>query len=190
MRRMFDVARAGSPALAKEYRMGVLHKLLLRKIPLDVIARQLGVSVHTIEKDRAELKKRLRAAAKELHIDELIGNQTGFYDEVAAMAMRIASSDTPTPMKLAALRTALTSNADKARFYQAAGVFDVLKFRRSEDGEAVSDVQELMTKTEEMLKQMMSEDSEIPDGGKARKHKGFGGFEATDGTDHAEVVDL
>lgn len=161
--RLNQVALAGSQAYAKEYRLNLLHRLLMRRIPLDQIAAQLQVSISTVEKDRVELKKRLREAAKQLDIDEMIGAQNAVYDEVAGMALRIASAGAqrdengnpvqavPTAMRLAAMRTALAANADRTRFLNTAGVFDVLRFRRSEDGDAISDVQMLMQQTLELM---------------------------------------
>jgi Trp operon repressor len=153
--RLNQVAMAGSASYAKEYRMGLLHRLLMRNVPLDQIAQQLQVSISTVEKDRAELKRRLREAAKELNIDEMIGNQTAIYEEMSGMSLRIASSNsTPTAMKLAAIRTALAANADKSRFHNVAGVFDVLRFRRGEDSSDVSDVQRLLEQTGQLLEEL------------------------------------
>lgn len=173
-RRMQEVSMSGSASYSKEYRMAILHRLLMRKIPLDQIARQLGVSISTVEKDRAQLKKALREKARELNIDEMIGNQQEIYDEVAAIALRTATNtDTPTAMQLAALRTTLAAHADKTRFYHAAGVFDAMRFRKAEDGSGQSDIQLLMQRTSELLSRTMGDD------------EGFGDFE-----DHEEVIDL
>ena len=162
--RLNAVAIAGSANYAKEYRLGLLHRLLMRNVPLDQIARQLNVSISTVEKDRAELKKRLREAALQLNIDEMVGNNNALYDEISGMSLRIASQASsgrdehgnPTPpvpiaMRLAAMRTALASNADRTRFLNSAGVFDALRFRRGEDGETMSDVQTLMQQTLELM---------------------------------------
>jgi hypothetical protein len=161
--RLNDVALAGSRAYSREYRLGLLARMLMRNVPLDQIARQLQVSISTVEKDRAELRARFREQAKGLDINELVGQQSAFYDEVRAMSMRIASSGgdqaAPVPMKLAAMRTALASEADRTRFLNTAGVFDVLRFRRSEDGSDLSDVQLLMQRTDEMLEAIMTEDA-------------------------------
>lgn len=161
--RMMDVARSGSTAYAKEYRLSLLHRLLLRNIPLDQIARQLGVSISTVEKDRAALKKRLRETARQLDVDEMIGAQTGLYEEITGMSLRIAGRATgegavPVPMQLAAMRTALAANADKTRFYHSAGVFDVLRYRRAEDGSAISDIGMLMERTSRMLAALGADD--------------------------------
>lgn len=162
--RLNAVALAGSANYAKEYRLALLHRMLMRNVPLDQIARQLQVSISTVEKDRSLLKKRLREAATQLNIDEMVGSQNAVYDEIAGMSLRIASqagggSDengnpvqaVPVAMRLAAMRTALAANADRTRFLNTAGVFDVLRFRRAEDGSGMSDVQNLMQQTLELM---------------------------------------
>jgi Trp operon repressor len=144
--------RQRSSEYEREYRLQLIHRLLMRNLPLDEIAAQLGVSVSTVLRDRSELKERLRAAAKELDIEVMIGNSKGFYEEVQAMAMRAASNNqVPMPMRLAAMRTSLAAHNDMHRFYQAAGVYDVLRFRKGAADGAQTDIQRLMALTEEML---------------------------------------
>lgn len=146
------IVRQRSSEYEREYRLQMLHRLLMRNLPLDEIASSLGVSVSTVLRDRKELTERLRKVAKELDIEVMVGNSKGFYEEVQAMAMRAASSaSTPMPMKLAAMRTALASHNDMHRFYQAAGVYDVLRFRRSASEGQISDIQRLMAVTDELL---------------------------------------
>lgn len=161
--RMMDVASAGDAAYAREYRLALLHKMLLRKMPLDQIAQALRVSISTVQKDRIKLKAMLREAAKELNIDEMIGNQNAMYDEVQAMSLRIASKTSgagavPVAMQLAGMRTALAANADRTRFFQTAGVFDVLRYRKADTGEAQSDIELLMQETRQMLAALQDPD--------------------------------
>lgn len=181
-RRMAEVANSGSQKYNKEYRLSLLHRALMRNVPLDQIAAQFGVSISTIEKDRVELKKRLRETARELNIDEMVGAQTALYDEISGLAMRIAGKNsgdgaTPIAMQLAAMRTALASNADKTRFYNTAGVFDVVRFRRAEDGGAQSDIQLLMEQTGQLMQSLF---------------EGSDNFDVFSGTDEndPEVMDL
>lgn len=153
---LMDVDESGSAAYSREYRLALLHKMLLRKMPLHEIARHLNVSISTIEKDRVRLKAALREAAKEMNIDEMIGSQVGLYDEITAMSLRIASKTSgagavPTAMQLAAMRTTLAANADKTRFLGATGVLDILRFRKGDTGEAQSDIQIVMERTARML---------------------------------------
>lgn len=177
--RLQDVAVAGSAAYAKEYRLTLLHRMLMRNVPLDQIARQLQVSISTVEKDRVLLKKRLREAATQLNIDELVGSQNAVYDEISGMSLRIASqagggtdesgnptNAVPTAMRLAAMRTALAANADRTRFMNTAGVFDVLRFRRAEDGTGLSDVQHLMQRTAELMATLDDPDTPVASTGR------------------------
>lgn len=182
--RLQDLARTGDAAYAKDYRLTLMHRLLLRNIPLDQIATQLNISMSTAQKDRALLKKRLKEYSKDLNIDEMIGHQSMLYDEIAGMSMRIATKTSgegavPIPMQLAGMRTALASQADKMRFYSSAGVLDVLRFRKADTGAAQSDIQVLMLQTREMLQGLMDDTS------------GVGDFEAFNlQEDNAESEDL
>ena len=158
-RMLRDAALAGDPGYAREMRQGIIHRLLMRGISLQNIASQLQLSVSTVQRDIRELKARLRVAAQQININELIGTQQALYDEVQAMSLRISSgSNTPIAMKLAGMRTALAANADRTRFLTNAGVFDVLQFRRAEDGSEVSDIHTLMDRTEELLARLTTGD--------------------------------
>jgi hypothetical protein len=149
--RLRQVGRRASE-YEREYRLSLLHRMLMRKMPLDEIAHQLEISVSQVMRDRAELRERLRAAARELNIDEMIGHNQGFYEEVVAMSMRAASNaQQPMPMRLSALRTALAGQNDLHRFLQAAGVYDVLRFRRLPGGDGQNDIQRMMALTEELM---------------------------------------
>ncbi len=161
--RMDEVAQAGNAEYSREYRLTLLHRLLMRKVPLDQIANQLGVSVSTVQKDRIKLKERLRELARQMDINEIVGNQMELYGEISGMALRTATDNNiPTPMRLAAMRTTLAAEADRTRFLNTAGVFDVLRFRRAEDGSDVSDVQMLMSQTSDMLERIMASDDPEP----------------------------
>lgn len=165
--RLSEVALAGSAAYAKEYRLTLLHRLLMRKVPIDQIARQLNVSISTIEKDRSELKRRLREIARELDINEIIGRNVDIYDEIRGMSLRIASAGdgqqngqpgTPIAMKLAALRTALAATNDANRMFAAAGVFDALRFRAAETATGQTDMQRLMGGAEDLIARLLGDD--------------------------------
>lgn len=154
----------------REYRLGLLHRLMMRRVPMDEIADQLGISVSQVYRDRDELRQKLREEARSLDIEEIIGDSKGFYEEAAAMAMRAASkSDLPMAMRLAAMRTGLAARNDQHRFYQTAGVYDVLRFRTAQDGVGVSDVKRLMENTERLLSGGATEFSnpsrDVPDSG-------------------------
>lgn len=162
---MMNVSMAGSRSYAKEYRLKQMHRLLMRGVSLDLIARELKISISTAEKDRVELKRMLRERARQMDINELIGDQTGFYDEIKALALRTVSTDAPNMVKLAAMRTALASQADYTRFLTNAGVFDVLAYRRAEDGGNLSDVQTLMQSADNMIQTLLAAEQAEQDRG-------------------------
>lgn len=147
-----DQVRRRATTYEREYRLKLLHRLMMRGVPLDQIAEQLGVSLSQIYRDRDELKSRLRSESRALDIDEIVGDSKGYYEEAAAMAMRAASKhDLPMPLRLAAVRTALAAKNDMHRFFQTAGVYDVLRFKLAQDGKGISDVRRLMENTERLL---------------------------------------
>lgn len=157
--RLQQVIETTDADYSREYRQVQVHRMLMRNIPLDLIARELGVSVVTIQRDRTAIKQLMRDQAKALHIDEMVGGQSALYDEVSAQALAMSTdARTPTAMKLAAMRTALAANADRSRFLATAGVFDVLKFRQGDTGSALSDVQMLMQQTRDLIKGLREEE--------------------------------
>lgn len=166
--RLDEVALAGSASYAKEYRLSLLHRLLMRKVPLDQIAAQLNVSISTIEKDRVALKQRLREHAAQLDINEIIGRNLEIYDEIRGMSLRVASSgetrdangqqqSVPTAMKLAAMRTALAATNDQNRMLSTAGVFEALRFKRAEQANGMTDMERLMSGGEDLIRMVCEE---------------------------------
>lgn len=149
--RLKQVGRRSSE-YEREYRLQLLHRMLMRGVPLDEIASSLGLSVSQVMRDRKELYSRLRQESKELDIDLIVGGSKGTYEEMLALAMRIASkNDAPAAIRLAAMRTGLAAENDKHRMLQAAGVYDVLRYRRAAGDGQLTDIQRLLHMTEEML---------------------------------------
>lgn len=146
-----------APEYLKEYRLTLLHRLLMRRIPLDQIADQLGVSVRTVQRDRTELFKKLREQAGALDVNEYIGDTISFYNESRAMSLRLATASTnPLPVRLAALSRAMQAQKDKTSVLQASGVFEVAKFKIDEVG-GNKELQELIKITEDIFKEDSSE---------------------------------
>lgn len=149
--RLRDVGRRGG-TVEREYRLQLLHRALMRRVPVDQIAAQFGVSISQVYKDRSELKRRLQKEAEKLDTNSLIGDAIGFYGEVSAMALRMASAnDAPKNIKLASLRTALAAKNDMHRMFQASGVFDVLRYKGALSKGDESDMQRMVHMTEAML---------------------------------------
>ncbi len=141
----------GSKSYAKEYRLKMVHRMLMRGVSLDTIAEEMDVSIHTIMRDRKELRRRLQDEAKNLDINHLIGDTLGFYQELQAMSLRMATmKKAPMNMRLAALRTALASKNDQFRFLNSAGVLDVLRYQ-SVENEGQSDIEKMVAITKAIL---------------------------------------
>lgn len=152
--RMAEVEE-GSKAYAKEYRLGMLARLLMRKIPLDEIAKQLNVSVRTVQRDRDELYRRMQQEAGDMDLNEYVGDTMTFFKEMRAMTLRIAtSSKNPLSSRLAAASRSMQAQKDMTAVLQAAGVFDVLKFKAEADAgnkdlkDLISSVESLFDETE------------------------------------------
>lgn len=158
--RMADVRRRAS-AYEREYRLKLVHRLLMRNVPLDQIATELEVSVDTVMRDRKELYTRLKEESKGLDIHKLIGDSLGFYNEVKGMSLRAASaSKLPMNMRLAAMRTALAANNDMHRFLSHVGVYEELKFRTGE-GESSTDIDKLISLAEAVLSSSNDKDDQM-----------------------------
>lgn len=162
--RMQEVkSRSRASNYEREYRLKLVHRMLMRNVPLDQIAKELDVSVSTIQRDRAALHKELRKAAQKMDINQIIGDTVGFYGEVQGMGMRMASlTKLPANVRLAAMRTALGARGDMNRFFNASGVFDVLKFRASDDQED-TEMEHLVKMTEAILNDEELGEDNTPD---------------------------
>jgi len=150
--RMQEVSSSSrATAYEREYRLKLLHRMLMRNVPLDQIAKELDISVRTVIRDRKDLYKAIGKAAQGLDVNVLIGDTMAFYGEVQGMGLRAASaSKAPLNMRLAAMRTALASKNDMHRFLANVGVYDVLKFQAGEQNKS-NDLEKLVNITEAIL---------------------------------------
>lgn len=165
----------------REYRLKLLHRMLLRNVPLDKIADELNLSISQVRRDRAQLYTRMRDEASHLDINHLVGDSVGFYNEVMSMALRTASaSKVPANLKLAAMRTSLSARNDMHRFLQAAGVYDVLRYRAAEEGADNEDISKMVQLTKAILG--MEDDGEMED----IKRDSLRGFSMEDDNDDEE----
>lgn len=119
--RLNGVATNASPYYA-EYRLRLVHRMLMRNLPLDMISAQLQVDLPTLHKMRRELYTRLAYEAQTINRYEIAGKTMAFYDEVQGVALRMADEANAKPyVKLQALQTALSAQADRQRFLTASG---------------------------------------------------------------------
>lgn len=145
-----------SSSYAVEYRLKLVHRLLMRNIPLDQIAQQLNVSVRTIERDRKLLVDEMKKVAKKLDIEQLIGESLSFYQEVQGMALRAASvAKAPVQLRMLALRTAGSSRKDMHSFLEKVGVFEALPYIATEQN-TVDDISNIAN----LIESIISDDTE------------------------------
>lgn len=178
--------------VVQEYRMGLVQRLLMRRIPLDRIAQSLGISVSTVQRDKRALAARMRENAQALNIDQIIGEQMEFYSEMTAQAVRMVDQNSgsqalPAPIRLAAMRTAMVAQADKVKFLHSSGFLEAVRFRQSQTGGTLSDAQVLMQMTRELLNNVEAEEQPVEGGG---DDEGFGSFRDSDSEAAQEHVEL
>lgn len=116
------------PAFQREYRLRLLHRMLMRQLPMTLIARSLNCSVRNVYVMREKLYAQLREEASNKDLPSYVGMTDGFYNDVIGMCMRMASSAKTTDIrKLGALQVALQAQRDRTHFYEIVGFHDVLK---------------------------------------------------------------
>lgn len=126
--RLTGVATNASPYYA-EYRLRLVHRMLMRNLPLDMISAQLQVDLPTLNKMRKELYSRLSYEAQTINRYEIAGKTMAFYDEVQGVALRMADEANAKPyVKLQALQTALSAQADRQRFLTASGFWSAAPY--------------------------------------------------------------
>jgi hypothetical protein len=122
------------PGYADEYKMQLLHRLLLRGLPLDTIARMLEITPRSVQQLRVRLFARLRVEAKNADIYSIAGQTMAFYREVRSVAMRLATENkSGVQNQINALRVALSAEADQHRFLQASGFYEQAKYMPAVD---------------------------------------------------------
>jgi len=122
--------RASSPGYIREYQMRVLHRMLMRNLPLDVIAAQLQMPVTEIYKLRNDLMKRVAFEAQHLNRYEVAGKTMAFYDEVQGTALKMADqTGASLHHRLIALQTALAAAGDRQKFLGVSGFWAAAPFK-------------------------------------------------------------
>lgn len=126
-----------------EYKLRLLHRLLMRGLPIDIIAGQMQLSIPTVKSLRAQLYRRLAVeAAATFDMNLYVGKSEAFYNELRGLSMRMVDDNgkkdaegkwiEPPPtrdQKMRAIHTALSVEADRHRFYSLTGVFQAMPFR-------------------------------------------------------------
>lgn len=143
--RLSSVSGNSPEGYAQEYRLKLLHRMLLRNLPLDMIAQSMQISVTEVTRLRRELYRRLKREAYNLDIATHAGRTLSFYDEVRGTAMKMASDNSKQfAGRVKSLAVALQAEADKHQFLKVAGFYDHVKLSPKSGDEDASG-QEAMT---------------------------------------------
>jgi hypothetical protein len=135
----------------REYRFTLLHRMIIRRVPQDQIAKELGLSVRQVQRDIKALYERLRKNASAFDTVEHVGDGVSYYREIQSMALRMASMNKlPAGTRLTAMRTALAARNDETRFLSTVGVYDAIPFEAG-NNRGVTDIEKLMDMTERLL---------------------------------------
>lgn len=135
----------------REYRFTLLHRMIIRRVPQDQIAKELGLSVRQVQRDIKALYERLRKNAANFDTVEHVGDGVSYYREIQSMALRMASMNKlPAGTRLTAMRTALAARNDETRFLNAVGVYDAIPFEAG-NNRGATDIEKLMNMTERLL---------------------------------------
>lgn len=147
--RLSGVAQNASTYLT-EFRLKLLHRMLMRNLPMDMIAAQLQLSVPAVNQLRVELQRRLAYEAQTINRYEIAGKTMAFYDEIQGLALRMADEANSKPyVKLQALQTALGAQSDRQRFLTASGFWSNAPYipmdaKEDESSRAASKLQALI----------------------------------------------
>jgi hypothetical protein len=152
-----------APTYLDEYRSRLVHRLILRRLPLDTIAAQLGCSVRMVQVIKTKLQKRAMRQAKMLNVYDVAAESLRFYNEVRGLALRqVDNANMPQKERQNAMRLALEAENDKVRFLSASGFFEHSPFIA--DKTKVDDPdQAKVDSTLSMLSAVLSGDTAIED---------------------------
>lgn len=124
-----SLTAAGGEGYVKEYELRTLHRLLMRNTRIEIIARAMDKSVTEVIRLRRILFRRLRMEASNVDMLTHAGQTMAFFNEIAGMAMRIATDDNVQPIsRLAAMREARGAITDKVTFLKTAGFYSTTKY--------------------------------------------------------------
>ena len=126
--RMQNIA-SDDQGYAREYRLRLLHRFLLRNLPLDMISRSMDLTITEITEMRRELYRRLKLEAGNVDMLTHSGRTLSFYDEIRGQALKMASDGNKTDsVRVKALGVCLQAEKDKHSFLKDAGFYETVKF--------------------------------------------------------------
>lgn len=152
-----------APTYLDEYRLRLLHRLMMRRLPLDVIATQLQCSVATIQQMKIKLRKRLAQQALSLDVYDVAGETVAFFNEIRGLAMKQVDNNTlHVKDRQYAMRIAMEAQNDVVRFLSSSGYFDHTPYI-VDRGKSSDPKQTEVDQTLSMLAAVMSPDTSETD---------------------------
>lgn len=146
---------ASTPEASNEYRLKLLHRCLLRQLPLDLTAQTMGMDVRGVMRLREELHAQFKREVAQKDIYSFVGNTDGFYNDVIGTMMQMMSDSTsPASKRMMAAQVALQAQRDRVHFFDLVGFYDVVKITPSTVG-TLDDNQDKAQRLIEMSEQIM-----------------------------------
>lgn len=137
---------------SREYKLKLVHRMLIRNMPLSTIADSLKVSVGQVRDLRTELYQRLAVEAQNFDMATHVGESTAFFQEVRGVAMRIATDNKQSGgARVGALNVALEAQKDTIRFMQAIGTYENNPMQWGHKDDAAMQRGELLQEMAEMF---------------------------------------
>lgn len=141
---------------AQEFTLRTLHRLLLRNVPSEQIARMFDVTVMSIYRWKRVLRQRLADEVSRLDPNPLVGDAMAFFNEVRGVAMQSASMSSDPKVSARFLDVALRAEAGKMGTLQAWNVtavrpltFDASGYKNAEEAKGLQDMVSAILKGEE-----------------------------------------
>lgn len=151
-----------SPVYVMEYRLKVVFRMLMRDIPLDIIAQSLKVSIDSVLHYRTLLKKRLREEARNFDTTTYLGESMAFYKEVKSLCIRMATdNEAKANHRLEAFRTALMAHQQQSQLLHVFGVPDKVPYDSRLAAGPLDGADPNSNKLIDMVKAVMAGDSTV-----------------------------
>lgn len=135
-----------------EYKLKLMHRMLLRGLPFTAITQALSVSPRQAAALRKQLYARLRHEATRMDMPLHVGNSIAFFNEVKQQALQMATSTKIDPKaRVGALNVALEAHKDNIRFLQLIGAYDAHPIKWAHDGDAAVEKANALQELAEMF---------------------------------------
>ncbi|WEV89305.1 hypothetical protein H10PHJ05_4 [Aeromonas phage HJ05] len=135
-----------------EYKLKLMHRMLLRGLPFTAIAQALQVSPRQANALRKQLYARLRHEATRMDMPLHVGNSIAFFNEVKQQALQMATKNDIDPKaRVGALNVALEAHKDNIRFLQLIGAYDAHPIKWAHDGDAAVEKANALQELAEMF---------------------------------------